>query len=122
MSKRKTKQAAGGVFISPHSAGSFISWQLSVTPSYKYKYKDRVNKKAKAVEKIHRGFLSGTMRLGDCTRQIGWDFGDGRDEGVEKIDKAIKELQNFRKKYVEFHEAITISRKQTGYNEEDDYL
>jgi len=43
------------------------------------------------------GHIEGTVDLSDCNRHIQWYFYKGNKNSMEKIDKAISVLQNFRR-------------------------
>jgi hypothetical protein len=74
------------VFIDPENCGSSIGYYITIE---EYTPKDKPTQ--------HN--LRATVVLADCTHKIDWSFGD--EEGVEKIDEAIRMLQEFRKQYVE---------------------
>ena len=44
--------------------------------------------------------LRGTFSLSDCSRKIDWYFGNNNQRSVEKIDKAILMLREFRAAYI----------------------
>lgn len=78
------------VFIDPENCGSSVGYYISVS---EYTPKDKPTAYS----------VSGTVVLADCSHKIDWAFGD---EGTEKIDLAIKMLQEFRKKYVETEKLV----------------
>ena len=78
------------VFIDPESCGSSVGYYITIN---EYTPKD------KSVEYS----ISAVVVLTDCAHKIDWSFDAGK---VEKIDIAIKMLQEFRKKYIETEKLV----------------
>lgn len=82
------------VFISPESCGSSIGYYIT-TAEYTPK-----GRKGPTTHSI-----SATVVLADCSHKIDWYFGEDH-AGLEKIDNALRTLQDFRKKYYQTQRRI----------------
>ena len=78
------------VFIDPENCGSSVGYYITVS---EYERKD------KPIEYS----TSATVVFANCSHKIDWSFGGG---GLDKIDSAIKILQEFRKKYAETEKLV----------------
>lgn len=78
------------VFIDPEECGSSIGYYISVS---EYHPKDKPTQYS----------VSANVVLADCSHKIDWGFGDGN---TDKIDAAIRMLQEFKKKYVETEKLV----------------
>jgi hypothetical protein len=74
------------VFIDPDNCGSSVGYYITVS---EYTPKDKPPNYS----------VSATVVLADCSHKIDWSFSD--DPNAEKIEVAIKMLQEFKKKYLE---------------------
>lgn len=83
-------------FIDPENCGSSVGYYINI--------EDYENKKDNTT-KYH---MMANVVLADCNHKIDWSFGEG---SVEKIDAAIKMLQEFRKKYLETEKTLAKLRK-----------
>ncbi len=83
------------IFIDPESCGSSVGYYITVN---EYTPKDHPTEYS----------ISATVVLGDCSHKIDWSFGS---DDVDKLDDAIKMLQEFRKKYVETQKMIAKLNK-----------
>lgn len=81
------------IFIDPAGAGSNVGYYIVID--------DYTNSKTKEKEFT----LSATVVLSDCSHKIDWDF--QRETGVDKIDAAIRMLQEFKKKFVDAKKLIS---------------
>ena len=80
------------IFIDPENCGSSVGYYLGIS-----EYTDK-----KAGKTTHSIFAN--VVLTDCTRRIDWSFNDN--DGLSKIDAAIKLLQEFRKKYADTEKMV----------------
>lgn len=108
----KVIEAQGGQFLAPANVGSHIQWHLSL---------DQQMRKDGSISGIS---IQGTIRLGDCNRNIDWGIGDHAytatvvdednavvGEDLTKIDNAIVELQKIRKVYAQAIKIFNQRRK-----------
>lgn len=94
---------SGIVLIEPEAAGSVVHWAVAVN---EYRRKD---------QSLDSVSIDGHVTLSDCNRQITWNFDyyginkpDSIDIGkIEKIDRAILELQKFKKALCTAHKRAT---------------
>lgn len=84
------------VFIDPENCGSSIGYYITTSER---EYKDKPSLYS----------MSSTVVLTDCSHKIDWSF---YNDGAEKIDEAIKILQEFRKKFVETEKLIKKLNKE----------
>ncbi len=108
----KIYSATGGDFIDPANVGSSVSWQIKVTG-----VKPRPAEGDKREVKGHT-YISGDVRLYDCSRGISWDI-DGTD-GLKKLDVAIAQLKAMRTHLVAAKRAREKFHKAHGIEWEDD--
>lgn len=78
------------VFIDPESCGSSVGYYITTE---EYTPKDKPTSYS----------MSATVVLADCNHKIDWGFSAG---DVDKIDEAIKMLQEFRKKFLETEKTV----------------
>ena len=83
------------VFIDPENCGSSVGYYISIS---EYKPKDKSPEYS----------LSSTVVMADCSHKIDWNFSAG---DIDKIDAAIKLLQEFRKKFVETEKLVAKLNK-----------
>ena len=76
------------VFIDPQNCGSSIGYRIVIEEGYARKSDD-----------IKPMVVRATVTLADCSHKIDWEFRTEEAE-VEKIDEAIRVLQEFRKKWI----------------------
>ncbi len=74
------------VFIDPETCGSSVGYYITIT-----EYNTIIDNKTTYT-------LGASVVLSDCNHKIDWNFVE---DDVEKIDAAIKMLQEFRKKYID---------------------
>lgn len=79
--------AAKSVYIDPAYSDSTVSFKL---------LKESQTKRGKTEPEY---VLRGSVQLADCSRKIDWYF-DEKDPSLEKIDRAINALREFRKELV----------------------
>lgn len=79
------------VFIDPENCGSSVGYYITVI---EYTPKD------KPIEYT----IQATVVLADCTHKLDWSFGG--EGSVEKLDRALSILQEFRKKYIEVDKLV----------------
>lgn len=83
------------IFIDPENCGSSIGYYIKID---EYEPKDKPTEYS----------ISSTVVLADCSHKIDWIFGSG---SIDKIDAAIKVLQEFRKKYIETEKMVARLNK-----------
>lgn len=83
------------VFIDPEQCGSSVGYFLQIGEN---EYKEKVTY-----------YVSGSVVLADCSHKIDWSFGD---DNLDKIDAAIRMLQEFRKKYIEMQKHVNQLNKK----------
>ena len=86
------------VFIDPKNCGSNVGYYI-------------VTCECKRKDKPTTYSFCGTVVLTNCSHKIDWTFGGDYNGGVEKIDKAISMLQEFRNKYLETEKSIAKLNK-----------
>ena len=84
------------VFIDPKNCGSSVGYYINVS---EYAPKDKPLEYS----------ISATMVLTDCSHKIDWSFNS---DDVDKIDTAIRMLQEFRKKYLETEKLVAKLNKR----------
>ena len=83
------------VFIDPEDCGSSVGYYIVIN---EYTPKDKSTTYS----------ISATMVLTDCSHKIDWSFNS---DDVDKIDTAIRMLQEFRKKYLETEKLVAKLNK-----------
>jgi hypothetical protein len=83
------------IWIDPENCGSEIGYHIHVE---EYEPKDKPPQYS----------LQASVVLSDCTRKIDWAFCNDQ---LDKIDKAIEMLVEFRKKYLEAERLVTKLNK-----------
>jgi len=78
------------LFIDPESCGSSVGYYIKIE---EYEPKNRPTEYS----------TSSTVVLTDCSHKIDWNFESGK---INKIDAAIKILQEFRRKYLETEKMV----------------
>lgn len=86
------------VFVDPEHCGSGIGYYLNIS-----EYEDKKAGKTKYS-------LNATIVFSDCSHKIDWMFGE-HDGSIDKVDAAIKILQEFRKKYSETEKHVKLLNK-----------
>jgi len=88
------------VFIDPQECGSSVGYHLHID---EHERKDKPSTYS----------LSATVVLADCNHKIDWTFFSGDDDtnNTDKIDAAIKMLQEFRKKFVDAQKMLNRLNK-----------
>lgn len=81
-----TYKSSAAAYIDPTSCGSVVGYRVSID-EYKPKTEDP------------QYSLDAHVELSDCNRKIEWSFSSDEDS-LEKIDKAINVLRNFRKELI----------------------
>jgi hypothetical protein len=95
-------RATGGDFIDQFDTGSYVRYKAHVTLQ---------KGKTPDLDYINVDFQ---MSLGDCTRVINWDFEDydvdDKDMKFDKIDNAIKHLEEAKKDMKLLQKVLTKER------------
>ena len=82
---RKGKKKLIATFVDPQDCDSTIVGMVGPASLEKY-HKDQP----------WEVYASGSLRLSDCTRTIGWDITNSKGYNIHKIDRAIDALDRIR--------------------------